>query len=1439
MVMFVAGSSAWADTATFDFTKESTGSISTGKVFTSNDPNVTLTFGTVSNGSSITNSNNRNCLSIKDAFSISVNNGTITSIVVTANATSSFYGAENIQLATGQSGTYSGGWESCTWTGESKVVNFEYKSSTYGCRTHLITVTYEDDTPYEPIVYTVNVTGSNNANAGVVYKGNTYHNTETISVRNALTDRDLTVADVDGMEGSFEIDGNNINVSYTKSTFFEYSFNVSASSLQVQQGVSVSYYFWSWHGCANPYSNNPMKFTSTDKKIVKIELNGEDMKKIVEDPNFTTYGTTQIVWEGSSKTVTFNSNDGNGALVRTAKIWLEQEAAPVTYHVTIAGNPSAASITVDGVTGSYGNGSSFDTTEDITVGKVHATEIDDYKCTVSVVGTDITVTYTEKPKAGDVITFDLSKASPQNDGEVTATFPHYNGDTAAFLAAYLDPLVITSGDANILSVELVGTNLEYINATPAGLSNGTWEGYAKSVSFKGNNYNISANVTRAIVTLESLGEKTYTVVFDPSDIGGSITIGGNTLTPANNSVILGKTLDLSKVETVVDPEGWYHEDGDVTFNSGTNTFYVTYHEYDHYAVSVNLADGRAIFNGNEYANESTINSKGVPTVTAKTVNGYNNNVAVDSENKTVTVTYTAWPTWTVSITTPDGYEGVAVVKVDGNSYDSDDQTEAPDHFVRGTLVKEDVTATRIPRYNANITVDQENHIVAVTYSALPVGELKFNLVESLAPAQGMIDEWGGNIRINAPTGVTFDYPEGGEQNAFSFQVNGASQPFIGVTCRPDYINIPLPNTPVELGIFTITIPANTFYGTYSDGGVVKSTTHDEVTLTYTIPYRYTYAQLNEQGNPIYDSNKTILVDGVEKAPSTISLDYQLTNENMAEHIDATCQGYDTEVTITPMKRYEDSRTHEVTWDAGYINVKYTKTYQYDDVLYTDATISSSNDNVTINFTNGVKRNFKCQENITFNGRNVKNQRLSEMNEQSYYQVLDVDFDTETESGTFNLVIPKGYYQVGGTNEDPILSNELVIAFDVVADTYTDVAPIEKSVNGIAGDELTFENHVVQIINVPTLKTPSDQTVNASLSIIEDGKLKVSFAPQTDEGTYTLTFGIRCLKFDDGTYNNPFSVTYNVTTPALAVKEGFGGWTSFCLDVPFKLASGTPYYVAGTEANGITLNLERIKPVRESEAATLDVKAGFPTESGKYLTIRVENDNFTPGESSLSGTGDVTFSTEGTDAYIVAIDMRENSAGSQTFDASEDSATKFEGRTQNVVMHLTAAELQNVYVTLDVPGDVIIPAGEGILIEGTPGAINYTKLPGATKLSVIENNKLTGKLAQETVEGDPEHYYFKFGRNKDNDPESIGFYWGSEDGHSITMNPNKAYIILPTTEGVKSRFLINGFDEETTAIDAVDNVTDEASIYNLQGKRMSRENLTSGVYIKNGKKFIVK
>lgn len=148
-----------------------------------------------------------------------------------------------------------------------------------------------------------------------------------------------------------------------------------------------------------------------------------------------------------------------------------------------------------------------------------------------------------------------------------------------------------------------------------------------------------------------------------------------------------------------------------------------------------------------------------------------------------------------------------------------------------------------------------------------------------------------------------------------------------------------------------------------------------------------------------------------------------------------------------------------------------------------------------------------------------------------------------------------------------------------------------------------------------------------------------------------------------------------------------------------------------------------------------------------------------------------------------------------------------------------------------PADVVVPAGEALIIKGAAGT--YELEAGTTDYKPYGDNRLKGTDEAATTTGGD--VYYKLAK----DPESgLGFYWGAENGAAFTNGAHKAYLALTSEEagvsGAKG-FVLN-FDE-ATAISTVKTSVNANVAYNLAGQRVNAN--TKGIVIMNGKKYLNK
>ena len=150
----------------------------------------------------------------------------------------------------------------------------------------------------------------------------------------------------------------------------------------------------------------------------------------------------------------------------------------------------------------------------------------------------------------------------------------------------------------------------------------------------------------------------------------------------------------------------------------------------------------------------------------------------------------------------------------------------------------------------------------------------------------------------------------------------------------------------------------------------------------------------------------------------------------------------------------------------------------------------------------------------------------------------------------------------------------------------------------------------------------------------------------------------------------------------------------------------------------------------------------------------------------------------------------------------------------------------------------LPAHTPVLVVADAGSYTFTKTTAQDPSS--NANLLMGLYTALTVPqttGENTNYILQ------NQSGNVGFYKIGSSGHSL--NANRAYMSVKHVAGPQNApaFFNIGFGGITgiSDIEMKQNVMEDenAPIYNLNGVRMNGENLPKGIYVKNGRKFIVK
>ena len=214
-------------------------------------------------------------------------------------------------------------------------------------------------------------------------------------------------------------------------------------------------------------------------------------------------------------------------------------------------------------------------------------------------------------------------------------------------------------------------------------------------------------------------------------------------------------------------------------------------------------------------------------------------------------------------------------------------------------------------------------------------------------------------------------------------------------------------------------------------------------------------------------------------------------------------------------------------------------------------------------------------------------------------------------------------------------------------------------------------------------------------------------------------------------------------------------------------------------------------------------------------------------TTLGTTVDGTKATTGTGGYLTkhSIEVSTTLAGDAAWGTYYKSNVN---RQADALTTVYAAKKIDETLTLVEVEDRIIKAGQGVILKrATATASTLTSTAEAATESYYEDNALSGCDQTTSQTAGTTYYVLSYQGGV------LGFY---KYGSGNTLGANKAFLAVTGGESAPAYF---SFDDETTAISEVENGTwkMDDSVYDLQGRRV--KNPTSGLYIVNGKKVIIR
>ena len=144
---------------------------------------------------------------------------------------------------------------------------------------------------------------------------------------------------------------------------------------------------------------------------------------------------------------------------------------------------------------------------------------------------------------------------------------------------------------------------------------------------------------------------------------------------------------------------------------------------------------------------------------------------------------------------------------------------------------------------------------------------------------------------------------------------------------------------------------------------------------------------------------------------------------------------------------------------------------------------------------------------------------------------------------------------------------------------------------------------------------------------------------------------------------------------------------------------------------------------------------------------------------------------------------------------------------------------------------VIPKGTAVIIVGEDNSISMTRDDAsAAEYSAVNDLKGVDLPTVRTSLTSNDSYRLYMLSNKNN---NFGFHSFA----AANVPARKAFFTVPASANARSFSMV--FDEEATAIRQLRKTVAESPVYDLNGRVVRGNNLKPGVYVKNGKKVVVK
>lgn len=392
------------------------------------------------------------------------------------------------------------------------------------------------------------------------------------------------------------------------------------------------------------------------------------------------------------------------------------------------------------------------------------------------------------------------------------------------------------------------------------------------------------------------------------------------------------------------------------------------------------------------------------------------------------------------------------------------------------------------------------------------------------------------------------------------------------------------------------------------------------------------------------------------------------------------------------------------------------------------------------------------------------------------------------------------------------------------------APVEKvlksiAISGEATKTTYFEGETFDPTGLVVTATYEDESTE-----LVTGRVKWTFNPETlAVGTTSVDVTANYQNVESASFKVDVAVSsfdavdceavdftevFSHVTGNEEVKSYQG--TSFSMEFakPQSSSNPTKYYANGTAVRAYKGNTITITAVQDIKCVLINYVKSYEDNGVEIKGLGTKTVVVTTSETSRFTSITV---------YYKGVDFRAKSGENYYATFSCDRDVEF------LEAEVFTVDVENGTISLNEIASKQVPANTGVLLRSAKESDVFTYIESAP---AIEGTNLLRPACEKMTEG---FKYYKLAYDNYKEKTGLGFYWGAAEGGAFTVKPGLAYLAVPQAQAANVKGF--SFDGTQTGINGVEATTARGAIYNLNGQRV--EKAQRGIYIQNGKKFIVK